>query len=51
MPRIGKLEMLAKAAAACIPAESPGGGGLAARARAAGARTRPGEGCAGGVQR
>ncbi|XP_043313234.1 mitogen-activated protein kinase kinase kinase 4 isoform X1 [Cervus canadensis] len=47
MPLIGKLEMLAKSAAACIPAKSlGGGGGLAASARAAGAGTRPGEGCA-----
>lgn len=48
MPLIGKLEMLAKSAAACIPAKSQGGGGggLAASARAAGAGTRPGEGCA-----
>nr|XP_020731989.1 mitogen-activated protein kinase kinase kinase 4 [Odocoileus virginianus texanus] len=47
MPLIGKLEMLAKSAAACIPAKSRGGGGgLAASARAAGAGTRPGEGCA-----
>ena len=39
MPLIGKLEMLAKSAAACIPAKSQGGGGggLAASARAAGA--------------
>lgn len=42
---IGKLEMLAKSAAACIPAKSRGGGGggLAASARAAGAGTRPGK--------
>lgn len=44
MPLIGKLEMLAKSAAACIPAKSRGGGGgLAASARAAGAGPAPGK--------
>lgn len=38
--------MLAKAAAACIPARSRGGGcNLVASAQAVGARALPGEGC------